>query len=141
MEFQNEASQPASSAEQSLEAPTPEFVEQVMIMVRAIPPGRVMTYGDIATILTARAEFAGIPEAYGPRMVGHVMSRFGGTLPWWRVIRATGHPPRFHQEQALPFYREENTPLIGPDEDYRIDLKRARFLPEGPEDRPRQTSF
>jgi alkylated DNA nucleotide flippase Atl1 len=111
-----------------------EFVDQVMRMVQAIPPGRVMTYGDIATILTARAERAGLADVYGPRMVGFVMSRFGGTLPWWRVIRSTGHPPRFHQERALPFYRAEGTPLIGPHEAYRIDLRRARFDPDWPDE-------
>ena len=111
-----------------------EFVDQVMRMVQAIPPGRVMTYGDIATVLTARAERAGLAEVYGPRMVGFVMSRFGGTLPWWRVIRSTGHPPRFHQERALPCYRAEGTPLIGPEEAYRIDLRRARFDPDWPDE-------
>lgn len=103
-------------------------------MVEAIPPGRVMTYGDIAIILTARAERAGLAEVYGPRMVGFVLSRFGSALPWWRVIRSTGHPPRGHQERAWPHYREEDTPLIGPAENYRIDLKRARFDPEWPDD-------
>ena len=34
------------------EDPPPEFIDQVMTMVEGIPPGRVMTYGDIATILT-----------------------------------------------------------------------------------------
>ncbi len=111
----------------------PDFIDQVMAMVRAIPPGHVMTYGDIAIVLTARAERAGRKETYGPRMVGYVLSRFGGTLPWWRVIRSTGHPPRFHQERALPFYRREGTPLLGSEETYRIDLRRARFLPDEPE--------
>jgi alkylated DNA nucleotide flippase Atl1 len=110
--------------------PRADFVDQVMSMVEAIPAGQVMTYGDIAIVLTARAERAGLAEAYGPRMVGFVMSRFGSTLPWWRVIRSTGHPPRFHQERALPHYRDEQTPLIGPADSYRIDLKRARFLPD-----------
>ncbi len=108
----------------------PDFVDQVMSMVRAIPPGRVMTYGDIAILLTARAERAGLAEAYGPRMVGYVMSRFGGALPWWRVIRSTGHPPRSHQARAWPFYEEEGTPLAGSEERYRIDLRHARFVPD-----------
>lgn len=107
----------------------PDFVDQVMEMVEAIPPGRVMTYGDIAIVLTARAERAGLAESYGPRMVGFVMSRFGGALPWWRVIRSTGHPPRCHQERAWPHYQEEQTPLIGSADSYRIDLRRARYEP------------
>jgi alkylated DNA nucleotide flippase Atl1 len=111
-------------------APLPDFVDQVIAMVESIPPGQVMTYGDIAHILTARAERAGIDEAYGPRMVGFVMSRFGSTMPWWRVIRSSGHPPRFHQDGARPHYEAEQTPLIETTETYRIDLRRARFLPE-----------
>ena len=114
----------------------PDFIDQVMTMVHAIPPGRVMTYGDIATVLTARAERAGLAEAYGPRMVGHVMSRFGAALPWWRVIRAGGHPPRSLQSRAWPFYLEEGTPLIGEEESYRIDLRRARYAPDLPDEKP-----
>ena len=108
----------------------PDFVDQVMAMVHAIPPGRVMTYGDIAIILTARAERAGIAESYTPRMVGHVMSRFGAAMPWWRVIRAGGYPPRSLQARAWPFYEAEGTPLTGSGESYRIDMRRARFDPE-----------
>jgi alkylated DNA nucleotide flippase Atl1 len=107
----------------------PDFIDQVMAMVRAIPPGRVMTYGDIALVLTARAERAGLPDAYGPRMVGFVMSRFGATMPWWRVIRAGGYPPRSLQAEAWPHYWAEGTPLLGDAESYRIDLRRARHDP------------
>jgi alkylated DNA nucleotide flippase Atl1 len=57
------------------------------------------------------------------------MSRFGADVPWWRVIRSTGHPPRFHEAKALPYYRDEGTPLTGPEDTYRIDLKRARHEP------------
>lgn len=111
----------------------PDFIEQVMAMVEAIPPGRVMTYGDIAIVLTARAERAGVGESYGPRMVGFVMSRFGATMPWWRVIRAGGYPPRSLHAEAWPHYVEEGTPLLGDEDGYRIDLRRARFDPEGRE--------
>jgi alkylated DNA nucleotide flippase Atl1 len=111
-------------------APLPDFVDQVIAMVNAIPVGQVITYGDIAHILTSRAEQAGINETYGPRMVGFVMSRFGSSMPWWRVIRSSGHPPRFHQDEAQSHYEEEETPLIESAESYRIDLRRARYLPD-----------
>src|SRR5690242_13599269 len=114
----------------------PDFIDQVMEMVRSIPPGQAMTYGDIAVALTARAERAGRTASYGPRMVGHVLSWFGAGLPWWRVIRSTGHPPRFHQERAWPFYQAEGTPLIGDRDNYRIDLRRARFVPDEPDEPP-----
>lgn len=112
------------------ERDSPDFIEQVMEIVEAIPPGRVMTYGDIAIVLTARAERAGVGESYGPRMVGFVMSRFGAALPWWRVIRAGGYPPRSLHAEAWPHYVAEGTPLVGDAESYRIDLRRARFDPD-----------
>jgi alkylated DNA nucleotide flippase Atl1 len=114
----------------------PDFIEQVTAMVWSIPPGRVMTYGDIAIALTARAERAGLADAYGPRMVGFVLSRFGATMPWWRVIRAGGYPPRSLHAEAWPHYVEEGTPLIGDEDAYRIDMRLARFDPEPPEDGP-----
>lgn len=109
----------------------PDFVEQVMSMVHAIPVGMVMTYGDIALVLTARAERAGLGEAYGPRMVGFVMSRFGSAMPWWRVIRAGGYPPRSLHAEAWSHYLAEGTPLLGDEDGYRIDMRRARFDPDG----------
>ena len=112
----------------------PDFIEQVMAIVHTIPPGRVMTYGDIAIVLTARAERTGLAEAYGPRMVGFVMSRFGSAMPWWRVIRAGGYPPRSLHAEAWPHYLEEGTPLLGDEEGYRIDMRHARFDPEQPEE-------
>lgn len=109
---------------------TAEFADQVIAMVNAIPPGQVMTYGDIAYVLTARAERAGLSDVYGPRMVGFVMSRFGSTMPWWRVIRSGGLPPRSLQERASPHYEAEQTPLLGPAGSYRIDLRQARYIPD-----------
>lgn len=107
--------------------PSPDFIERVLAEVKTIPPGRVMTYGDIAARLTDHADLAGAAGAYGARLVGQVMLRAGSGVAWWRVIRSTGHPPKFHESQALPFYIEEGTPLTGSEENYRIDLKRARL--------------
>ena len=54
-----------------------DFDELVLDVVARIPPGKVMSYGDIA-------EYLGVG---GPRQVGAVMSRSGGEVPWWRVLR------------------------------------------------------
>lgn len=48
--------------------------------IRALEPGEVVTYGEIAVR-------AGRPGA--ARAVGNVLSRTEG-LPWWRVVRAGG---------------------------------------------------
>lgn len=97
------------------------LAEDVMDLVHQIPRGHVMTYGDIAELLGKG----------GARGVGNVMSRFGSSLPWWRVVRAGGWFPTGHEEAALPHYREEGTPLVGGRvSGRRVDLARARW--EGP---------
>jgi alkylated DNA nucleotide flippase Atl1 len=111
---------------QDVKDPSPDFVDRVLAIVKTIPPGRVMTYGDIADALDGHADLAGEAGAYGARLVGQVMARFGDDVAWWRVIRATGDPPKFHEAQAWEHYVEEGTPLTGPRERYRIDLKQAR---------------
>jgi methylated-DNA-protein-cysteine methyltransferase related protein len=56
------------------------FEQSVLAAIRALGPGEVVTYGEIA----ARA---GRPGA--ARAVGSVLARTDG-LPWWRVVRAGG---------------------------------------------------
>ena len=91
------------------------YVEQVLAVVEAIPPGRVMSYGDVA-------EYVG---AGGPRQVGQVMSRHGGGVPWWRVIRADGSPPPCHDGEGLDLLRAEGTPMRA--DGRRVDMRRARW--------------
>jgi alkylated DNA nucleotide flippase Atl1 len=109
--------------------PADSFVERVLEIVADIPPGRVMTYGDIAATLGSRAA----------RAVGTVMARYGSDVPWWRVVRASGEAPVCHEARALEHYREENTPLrgmtaedaarTGAEASFRLDLHRARWSP------------
>jgi alkylated DNA nucleotide flippase Atl1 len=91
------------------------YVEQVLAVVETIPPGRVMSYGDIA-------EYVG---EGGPRQVGRVMSEFGGGVPWWRVIRADGSPPTGHERECLQHLREEAAPLRPGGQ--RVDMRRGRW--------------
>ncbi|WP_022900825.1 MGMT family protein [Humibacter albus] len=110
--------------------PGESFVEAVLEVVGDIPPGRVMTYGQIAAVLGSR----------GARVVGQVMARYGSDVPWWRVIRASGEPPACHEGRALQHYLEESTPLKGMSTErasredaagsYRVDLVLARWSPE-----------
>jgi alkylated DNA nucleotide flippase Atl1 len=94
------------------------FIERVLEVVDAIPPGSVMTYGDVAATLGSRAA----------RMVGQVMAYYGSDVPWWRVVRASGHPPVDHAQTALQHYRAEGTPLLGVGAAaYRVDLRLARY--------------
>ena len=59
----------------------PGYRERVYQIVRTIPRGRVMTYGQLAEILG---------EGYTPRTVGFVMHASGDKTPWHRVINAQG---------------------------------------------------
>ena len=53
----------------------------VYALVRSIPKGRVMTYGQIATLLESRLS---------PRAVGWAMHGCPKGVPWQRVVNATG---------------------------------------------------
>jgi alkylated DNA nucleotide flippase Atl1 len=56
------------------------LAQRILRCIESIPPGRVMTYGDVA-------EFVGAPS---PRMVGRVLAMDDGSVPWHRVLRADG---------------------------------------------------
>ncbi|WP_434596165.1 MGMT family protein [Streptomyces sp. A5-4] len=100
----------------------PEYAEKVLEVAETIPPGRVMTYGDVAEWL----------EEGGPRQVGRVMALYGGAAPWWRVVRADGLLLPGHELRAMEHYRAEGTPLRTASRRAeghlpRLDLKRARW--------------
>jgi alkylated DNA nucleotide flippase Atl1 len=99
-----------------------DFVSRVLAVVETIPAGRVMTYGDVATAVGSRAA----------RAVGQAMAYYGGEVPWWRVIRASGHPAVDHEARALEHFRAEATPLRwSATGTFRVDLAAARYTPAG----------
>lgn len=91
----------------------PPFAEQVLSVVERIPPGRVASYGDIADYLGSRA----------PRRVGQVMARYGGGVPWHRVLRADGTPAPRVRERQLALLAAEGVPV----RNGRVDMTRARW--------------
>ena len=60
------------------------FFQQVYDIVAQVPPGTVVSYGQIARLL-------GRPR--GARQVGWAMRRCPPDLPWQRVIKADGTLP------------------------------------------------
>jgi alkylated DNA nucleotide flippase Atl1 len=106
--------------------PVDDFASHVLDVVDSIPPGRVMSYGDIAEYLGwVRGDEQGTGP--GPRQVGRVMSVYGGAVAWWRVIHADGTPPACHQHAALARYLAEGTPLRSARPPVRVDMRRARW--------------
>lgn len=65
------------------------FKEKVLNVVRRIPKGKTLTYGEVA-------ELAGSPGAF--RAVGNIMSKnFDPTVPCHRVVRADGQPGGYNR--------------------------------------------
>ncbi|CAM5429101.1 hypothetical protein GCM10010329_01490 [Streptomyces spiroverticillatus] len=100
----------------------PEYAERVLAVAEEVPPGRVMTYGDVAEWLGEG----------GPRQVGRVMALYGGAVPWWRVVRSDGRLLPGHELRALEHYRAEGTPLRTAPRSAeghlpRLDMRRARW--------------
>lgn len=118
----------------------------ILEAIAQIPPGRVMSYGDVA-------EYAGVSSA---RMVGRILAMdaayadadadadadaadadagdaagadagSGGCgsdeLPWHRVLRADGTPAPHLRERQLQLLRSEGVPMRGE----RVDMRAARW--------------
>jgi methylated-DNA-protein-cysteine methyltransferase related protein len=101
---------------------SPDYRARVFRIVRRIPSGRVMTYGQLAAILG---------EGYTARTVGFVMHSADDTVPWQRVINAQGAcstgrvvlPPDLQQRML----EDEGVHF---DARGRCDLARYRWTPE-----------
>ena len=112
------------------EVNSPGYRERVFEIVRRIPAGRVMTYGQLADILG---------EGYTARTVGYVMHAADTeNVPWQRVINSQGGCstgkmtiPVNMQQKML-----EDEGIVF-NEKGHCDLEKYRWFPEGfepPED-------
>jgi methylated-DNA-protein-cysteine methyltransferase-like protein len=96
--------------------------KQILEVVRSVPRGRVVSYGQIAIAL-------GMPRA--ARQIGQAMSRMepGDDFPWWRVlnnkgyisIRGNEHASKQTQKELL---EAEGIPVS---HDFTIEIERYRF--------------
>lgn len=107
---------------------TPNFYQAVYKLVRKIPRGRVMTYGQIATIL-------GAPRA--ARAVGYAMRASGrhDDVAWQRVINRKGQiSARSEVERPIIQKMLLESEGVVFDESGTCDLERLRWEPAHPED-------
>ena len=68
-----------------------EFNHKVWAIVRQIPPGKVCTYGQVASLIDPPPGMD--PKSYlafGARWVGGAMAACPQDVPWQRVINAQG---------------------------------------------------
>jgi methylated-DNA-protein-cysteine methyltransferase-like protein len=97
-----------------------EYVEEVLAVVERIPPGRVMSYGAIAEYLAERS------GRTSPRLVGYIMARHGGGVPWHRVVTSSGRLPPGQAVEALARLTAEGTRMRGD----RVDMAAAAWWPD-----------
>ncbi len=98
------------------------YKERVYRIVRSIPRGRVMTYGQIAEILG---------DGYTARAVGFVMHGSDDQTPWHRVINAQGACST--RGIVLPHDKQQRmlqTEGIKFNERARCDLQTYLWIPE-----------
>ncbi len=91
---------------------TDDQVEGVRALVASIPPGRVATYGDIASAA----------DLSSPRIVGWIMRTDSSDLPWHRVVPASGRPAPHLAGRQLERLRAEGVLA----DDGRIPLRQCR---------------
>jgi methylated-DNA-protein-cysteine methyltransferase related protein len=83
-----------------------ERAAEVLRRVRAVPEGRVTTYGDLS------------PGA--PRFAGAVLSACDDeSVPWQRIVRADGSVPKGERQRRL--LAAEGVPFRGE----RVDMREA----------------
>ena len=99
-----------------------EPAAEVLEVIRRIPRGRVLTYGDVAALA---------PGDVTARDVGQVLLRHGEgeDVPWWRVLRADGTPPPHLLDRQLALLRDEGTPIAP--SGLAVDLHAARWAASG----------
>lgn len=94
-------------------------MNEVLTIVESIPAGRVMSYGAIAESLADRS---GRSSA---RLVGTIMARYGGAVPWYRVVNSAGRLVPGHQVEARERLLAEGVVFRGD----RVDMAACSWFP------------
>ena len=89
-------------------------------MVGQIPPGALASYGDVAELVRA------LGLACTARQVAAALRRFGGDVPWWRVVQAAGTIAEEVLPQARTRLVAEGVVVV----DRRVPLPALRWQPD-----------
>lgn len=96
------------------------FRERVYEVVRQIPAGRVMTYGQIAALV-------GSPRA--ARIVGGVAHYGDPSLPWQRVVNKKGGLAAGYPGGVVAHAQHLEAEGIKVGDDFTIDIQRLQWTP------------
>jgi len=104
------------------------YTQRVVSIIKAIPEGTVMTYGQIAELAGSRR---------GARQVVRILHSLSGTynLPWHRVVNAKGEISIQEKEARYMQIHYLNGEGVATSEDGRIDLEKYRYHPQIEEER------
>lgn len=101
------------------------FQEAILRVVRLVPPGQVVSYGQVAA-------YVGTPRA--ARQVGWAMRSLEGTpdFPWWRVLNNAGKITiKGNMYNSAQMQKElleaEGVPI---NDQFELDIERYRFRPD-----------
>lgn len=89
------------------------LAQRILACVESIPPGSVMSYGDVA-------EFVGASSA---RIVGRVLALDDGSVPWHRVVRSNGTCAEHLYTEQRQRLLSEGVRFVGA----RVDLRSCRW--------------
>lgn len=93
------------------ETPGTDVAGAVRDVVRGLPVGAVVTYGDVAAAV-----------GISPRQAGRLIGQLSSQIPWWRVVYADGSAATCHGGSAVRLLRDEGVVLHRS----RVDLARHR---------------
>ena len=99
-----------------------EFTKSVVRVVRAIPSGQVVSYGQVAA-------YVGVPRA--ARQVGWTLRQLeGGDIPWWRVINNAGRISikgnLYNDANSQRDHLQDEGVEVG--KDFSVDIKKYRYI-------------
>ena len=108
-----------------------ELEARVLDVLRALVPGEVVSYGDVA-------EDAGFPGR--ARAVGHLLATTTIEVPWWRVVTSNGRLVPGHEAAQAQRLRAEGARIasgrVVEAPFGRFSRPETALTPEPPERRP-----
>ncbi|MEM7563885.1 MAG: MGMT family protein [Pseudomonadota bacterium] len=115
------------------------FYQQIWELARAVPEGKVATYGQLSKMLPPPDGFSAADyNAFSPRWAGEAMAACPEDVPWHRIINSQGKISHIKDaEKQRQLLEAEGLKFIND----KIDLKQYQWGNEPRSEAPRQESL
>ena len=116
------------------------YYEEVWMVVRQIPFGKVATYGQIAKMIPPpNGVDVEAYKAFSPRWVGGAMANCPDDVPWQRVINSQGKiSERDGAERQRQLLEQEGVTFDAKD---KVDFKKYGWSGSNEDIKPKQSSL